>query len=94
MAIRDPNGIDERRHVWIGGVQQWITIRGQNRDNPAVLVLHGGPGAHVSALPAHFIPWERDFIVIQWDQRGAGKSYYPNNARPSIDVIIRDAFKR
>ncbi len=93
MAIRDPNGIDERRHVRIGGVEQWITIRGQSRDNPAVLVLHGGPGAPVSALAAHFIPWERDFTVIQWDQRGAGKSYYPSNAPPTIDLMIRDALE-
>ena len=40
MAIRDANGIDERRHIRIGGVEQWITIRGRNRDNPAVLVLN------------------------------------------------------
>ena len=68
-------------------------IRGQNRDNPAVLVLHGGPGAPVSALPAHFIPWERDFTVIQWDQRGSGKSYYPSHAPPSIDLMISDALE-
>src|SRR6476620_7010210 len=93
MAIRDANGIDERRHIRIGGVEQWITIRGRNRDNPAVLVLHGGPGAPISALAAHFIPWERDFTVIQWDQRGAGKSYYPSNAPPSIDLMIRDGLE-
>jgi len=74
MAVHTPHGIDEHRYVRIGGVEQWITIRGQDRNNPAVLVLHGGPGAPVSPLPAHFLPWERDFTVIQWDQRRAGKS--------------------
>ncbi len=93
MEIHAPHGIDERRHVRIGGVEQWITIRGQDRDNPAILVLHGGPGSPVSALPGHFIPWERDFTVIQWDQRGAGKSYSPNQATPSIDQMVQDGLE-
>ncbi len=91
MAIDPAQGIDERRFVRIGGVDQWITIRGQNRDNPAILVLHGGPGAPVSPLPAHFLPWERYFTVVQWDQRGSGKSYDPGARRPTVDLLIQDA---
>lgn len=91
-AIHTSNGIDERRYVRIGGEEQWITIRGQDRNNPAVLVLHGGPGAPVSALPGHFLAWERDFTVIQWDQRGAGKSYTPQ-AAPSIELMLQDALE-
>lgn len=93
MAIHTPNGIDERRYVRIGGVEQWITIRGQDRDNPAILVLHGGPGAPVSTLPAHFLPWERYFTVIQWDQRGAGKSFSSNQATPSIELMVQDGLE-
>jgi pimeloyl-ACP methyl ester carboxylesterase len=91
MAIHTSNGIDERRYVRIGGVEQWITIRGHDRDNPAVLILHGGPGAPVSPLPGHFLQWERYFTVIQWDQRGAGKSYSPSQAVPSIELMVQDA---
>jgi pimeloyl-ACP methyl ester carboxylesterase len=94
MVIRSANGIDERRSVRIGGVQQWITIRGQNRDNPAILVLHGGPGVAYSALSQVFLPWERDLTVIQWDQRGAGKSYVSknsNNAPPRVETMVQDA---
>ena len=43
-AITSQNGIDEGRYVAIGDIQQWITIRGENRDNPVLLFLHGGPG--------------------------------------------------
>jgi pimeloyl-ACP methyl ester carboxylesterase len=93
MVIRGPQGIDERGYVRIGGIDQWITIRGQNRDNPAILVLHGGPGAPVSPLPTHFLPWERDFTVVQWDQRGAGKSYQANAGPPSIDHMVQDALE-
>jgi len=91
MSIPGAGGIDERRFVRIGGVNQWIAIRGQNRDNPAILVLHGGPGAANSPLERIFLPWERDFTVVQWDQRGAGKSYSPNKAPASIDLMVKDA---
>ncbi|HEY3823044.1 MAG TPA: alpha/beta hydrolase [Bryobacteraceae bacterium] len=93
MAIRTPNGIDERGFVRIGGVDQWITIRGQNRENPAVLLLHGGPGSPLSPLSEHFLPWERDFTVIQWDQRGAGKSYTTAPASPDIELMVSDGLE-
>jgi pimeloyl-ACP methyl ester carboxylesterase len=93
MTIQAPNGIDERRFVRIGGVEQWITIRGQNRSNPAILLLHGGPGAALSVAPLHFLPWEHEFTVIQWDQRGAGKSYTGVKATPSIDRMVQDALE-
>jgi len=73
--IRTPNGIAERGFVRIGGIDQWVTIRGQNRRNPAILVLHGGPGDADSQLAYLLRPWERDFTVVQWDQRGAGRTY-------------------
>ena len=93
MATTGPNGIDERRFVKIGGVEQWITIRGQNRDNPAILILHGGPGVAYSALSPHFLPWEHYFTVIQWDQRGAGKSFSEQRMPPTIELMVQDAIE-
>lgn len=43
-AITTPNGIDEATYVEIDGIEQWITIRGEDRNNPVLLFLHGGPG--------------------------------------------------
>ena len=42
LVIDTPNGILEERFVRIGGVDQWIQLRGEDRDNPVLLVLHGG----------------------------------------------------
>lgn len=73
--IVDPGGIDTREFVTIGGVRQWITIRGQNAANPLLLYLHGGPGGTVSEVSYIFQrPWEDFFTVVQWDQRGFGGS--------------------
>jgi pimeloyl-ACP methyl ester carboxylesterase len=75
FAIRSAKGIDEASFVTIGGIEQWVTIRGQDRANPVLLFLHGGPGdvTSCSAL-ALFAPWEEHFTVVQWDQRGAGRT--------------------
>ena len=45
LIIRNPLGIDEAMFVGIAGKQEWITIRGNNRSNPVVLMIHGDPGA-------------------------------------------------
>jgi pimeloyl-ACP methyl ester carboxylesterase len=90
LVIQTPESIDERRFVRIGGADQWITIRGRDRNNPAILMLHGGPGAPLSVLPSHFLPWERDFTIIQWDQRGAGKSYASRPSSPNIERMVQD----
>jgi pimeloyl-ACP methyl ester carboxylesterase len=73
-AIRGPNGVDEADFVPINGLDQWITVRGQDRRKPVVLILHGGPGQAQSHLIQLMAPMERDFVIVQWDQRGAGKT--------------------
>ena len=73
--MRMPYGISERGFVRIGGIDQWVTIRGEDRRNPAILILHGGPGDAYSQLAYLLRPWEKDFTVVQWDQRGAGRTF-------------------
>jgi pimeloyl-ACP methyl ester carboxylesterase len=81
-AITSPKGIDEAQYVAIGGIEQWVTIRGWDRDNPVLLFLHGGPGDVTSHWTfALFAPWEKQFTVVQWDQRGAGKTLPKNRLR-------------
>lgn len=75
VKIASPNGIDEAKFIDINGAQEWITIRGQNKDNPAILFLHGGPSEANSQFVEFYTPFEKDFVFVQWDQPGAGKTY-------------------
>jgi pimeloyl-ACP methyl ester carboxylesterase len=99
FAIHDANGIDEEQFVPIGGVDQWVTIRGRNRANPVLLVVGGlgadGPGAVASPFLDAFQSWEGDFTVVQWDQRGAGKTFAKAGGKLDpdlgVDLLMRDA---
>ena len=97
FAIRTPTGVDEAMFVRIGGIDQWVEVRGKNRDNPVVLFLHGGPGFSYRAFTATFRAWEEYFTVVHWDQRGAGKTYGTNrkaDAGPlTIDRMVQDGIE-
>ena len=68
--------IHEARFVRIGGIEQWITIDGDRCAHPVVLFLHGGPGNPLSPFAqAIYGGWERHFTLVQWDQRGAGRTF-------------------
>ena len=62
--------------VRIGGCDQWVLERSENVDNPVVLYLHGGPGtSQLTSNRRNTRHLEKFFTVVNWDQRGAGKSY-------------------
>lgn len=85
-VIRTAEGIDELEEVPIGEIAQWIEIRGESMKNPVLLFIHGGPGSAFMPIAREFQrPWEKYFTVVQWDQRGAGKTYSTND---------RDAVRR
>jgi pimeloyl-ACP methyl ester carboxylesterase len=82
-----PPPIHEEMFVPIGGIDQWITINGDDRKNPVVLFLHGGPGAALSPVAdARYEGWRKDFTLVQWDQRGAGRTYAKSG--PSIEPTM------
>ncbi len=75
IAIPAGQGINSLETIRLGGVDQSVLIRGWDRTKPLLLFLHGGPGfpqmpfAHLNA------ELEKHFVVVHWDQQGAGKSY-------------------
>jgi proline iminopeptidase len=71
----DTTQIQEARFIPLGDIDQWITIRGADSRSPVLLVLHGGPGDVQSPLTETYAPYERDFILVHWDQRGSGGTY-------------------
>src|SRR5215467_8193108 len=97
-VITGPNAIDEARFVEIGGIPQWISIRGEDRNNPVLLFLHGGPGDATNPWGyAGFRTWLKQFTVVQWDQRGAGRTLGRNGPAigPTITIeqMVRDGIE-
>jgi pimeloyl-ACP methyl ester carboxylesterase len=87
LTVRVAERVSEEMFVRIGGIDQWITIKGDDRNNPVVLFLHGGPGDALSPIAdAWFGGWEKYFTIVQWDQRGAGRTYGKNG--PSIEPTM------
>ncbi|HEY1751291.1 MAG TPA: alpha/beta fold hydrolase [Caulobacteraceae bacterium] len=75
-----PDGVERLEAVRIGGIDQWVSVRGTDRRNPVLIYLHGGPG-YVSMPMSWWFGrgWEDYFTVVHWDQRGAGKTYLLND---------------
>jgi pimeloyl-ACP methyl ester carboxylesterase len=79
--------LKEEGFIQIGGIGQWITIKGNDKRNPVILFLHGGPGDAWSPFAdSWFGAWEKDFTLVQWDQRGAGRTY--GKTGPSIETTM------
>jgi pimeloyl-ACP methyl ester carboxylesterase len=73
------HNIDEERFIPIGGIEQWITIKGDSCANPVILFIHGGPGDPLSPFAdSVYGAWAKDFTLVQWDQRGAGMTFGRN----------------
>lgn len=85
LIIAQQKSIHEEKFISIEGIQQWITIKGDNITKPIILFIHGGPGSTMSLYDdAMYGDWEKDFILVNWDQRGAGKTY-GHNAPAELD---------
>lgn len=69
------SNISEDDFIQINGISQWITIHG-DKSKPVILFLHGGPGSPMSPYSdTVYRAWQKEFIIVQWDQRGTGKTF-------------------
>src|SRR3546814_1423085 len=81
-------GIQETSKARIGGIDQWINVRGQDRDNPVILFIHGGPASPLMPTTWEFQrPLEEYFTVVNYDQRGAGKTFLANDPDAVADTL-------
>jgi pimeloyl-ACP methyl ester carboxylesterase len=96
-TIVSGHGIESSLAIDVDGTRQWISVRGNDARNPILLFLHGGPASPDMPLAYTFqTPWEDYFTVVQWDQRGAGKTYAANDPAKvgptmSIEQLTKDA---
>lgn len=90
--ISSENGIQSSEMVQIGGIDQYIHIRGEKENNPVVLFLHGGPGNPISYVASYMQSGLEDtYTFVHWDQRGCGKTYYANlDAEISVELLLQD----
>jgi pimeloyl-ACP methyl ester carboxylesterase len=96
MQIHTPNGIAESKFIRIGGIDQWISMRGEDRNNPLLFIVHGGPASSYSIFHASLRSWEKYFTVVQWDQPGAGKTfgrYGTETGKLTFDRLIGDGIE-
>ena len=83
--------IDDGFFASVRGDAHWVTLRGADGANPALLLL-SGPGAAFSRMAPFFAPWEAAFTLAQWDQPGAGATFARNGeAALSLDRLAADA---
>ena len=93
-AVKNSVAIVEK--VKINDLEQGLLIRGKNADNPILLILHGGPGApHIGYTRHYQKKLEENFIVVNWDQRGSGMSYYKDIPKETMNLeqFIADALE-
>ncbi|HEV2044292.1 MAG TPA: alpha/beta fold hydrolase, partial [Sphingomicrobium sp.] len=83
------SAVQESRFIPVGGIQQWLTISGSDRSNPIVVFLHGGPGNPLSPYSRSLYGgWAKDFTIVQWDQRGAGRTFEANPQSADMALTI------
>lgn len=96
LLVGSTPAIDPRAHprelavlelVPVNESRQWVLIRTGDTANPIVLFVHGGPGTSQLALMRRTTrPLEAHFIVVNWDQRGAGKSFAAGDDRSRMTI--------
>ena len=91
--IRTENGIQRAEFVTLGGIEQYVQIRGEDKENPVIIFLHGGPGSNVGFMSCY---WqgdiEKDYTVVHWDQRGCANTFFRDQSaeRPTIALLLSD----
>lgn len=93
IKIDTETGIQESIYIDIDGMKQYIQIRGENTENPVMIFIHGGPASPMSYVSSYYQKeLESELTIINYDQRGCGRTYYANycNVNSDIDLLVND----
>jgi len=87
-----PGSIATLEKMTLNGSQQWVSIRGKDATNPVLLFLAGGPGGSQMSTERLNLPGLEDhFVVVNWDQPGAGKSFDSvDRSKITVERYIED----
>ncbi|MFF2888722.1 alpha/beta fold hydrolase [Paenibacillus sp. NPDC057967] len=92
-SLKGDNSISVLERMVVNGAEHTVMIRGENRDNPILLFVHGGPGSsEIPYVRKYQDILEKDFTVVHYDQRGSGKSYrfFEDYADLTTDLLVDD----
>lgn len=94
-SIKTSNGVQETVTIQVNGINEQLSIRGENQSNPVILFLHGGPGSPTGCFDYLWEPYLNDqFTIVTYAQRGCGRTYYDNpGAEVSRELILQDVDK-
>jgi pimeloyl-ACP methyl ester carboxylesterase len=84
--------INTSEAITIGDIKQWIQIKGEKESDPVLLFLHGGPGNSAMNYADRFTTeLQKNFIVVQWDQRETGKTEKLNPSNQKLTLALMEA---
>ena len=83
-----PGSIAEIAYRRLGGLDQWVMIRGESVANPPLILLHGGPGLGETGLVRHYnAALERHFTVVYWVPAEISLAFIDALTAPSKQVV-------
>ncbi|HBW34063.1 alpha/beta fold hydrolase [Desulfosporosinus sp. BICA1-9] len=87
------NSISILKQIEINGSKHEVMIRGNDKNNPVLIFVHGGPGCpEIYYVRKYQDLLEQNFTIVRYDQRGAGKSYQfsEDYSDLSIKLLVDD----
>ncbi|HYE53815.1 MAG TPA: alpha/beta hydrolase [Chitinophagaceae bacterium] len=81
--------VSTKETIQIGGIKQYIRIKGQDDSNPLLLFLHGGPGGSLMNKADHITgKLQQRFVVVHWDQRETGETLRLNKSPEPLTLEL------